>query len=330
MDTTVHLADTHRMLWVDWMKVIGIYLIIVGHFSPIGVDYIYQFSVQLFFLVSGFLSKDTYEDFWKKLWSNLLLPTVIISFFSLMLHTGKDVLSHSFTMDSLLLWPYRVLIGDWSVLGGMWFVYSLAVMKLAHYLFRKKWMRYVLLLACIVMSIYLSYHKAPMNNAWLSAIVGYVFFFAGTQMRQFEHSLNLTTGGVNAFVIVVSLSLLMVCGLYNRPHPSIYQASYGASFVLYILGGFSGIVSVFALSKWLERLHHKWLITLSSGTIVILGFHIYFIQAISHITGGIFHKPALTSIWAYALSIVLLLLFIPIIQLAEKYFPYVVGKRKFK
>lgn len=46
-----------RLLWVDYMKVIGMYLIIAGHFCTIGNKYIYTFSVALFFCISGFLCK---------------------------------------------------------------------------------------------------------------------------------------------------------------------------------------------------------------------------------------------------------------------------------
>lgn len=41
--------------WIDWMKTIGIYLIVLGHFGADYSVYLYVFSVQLFFWISGFL-----------------------------------------------------------------------------------------------------------------------------------------------------------------------------------------------------------------------------------------------------------------------------------
>ena len=45
-----------RFYWVDWMKVIGMFLIIWGHLFPKhSCDFIYSFNVPLFFCISGFL-----------------------------------------------------------------------------------------------------------------------------------------------------------------------------------------------------------------------------------------------------------------------------------
>lgn len=45
-----------RFYWVDWMKVIGMFLIIWGHLFPKhSYDFIYSFNVPLFFCISGFL-----------------------------------------------------------------------------------------------------------------------------------------------------------------------------------------------------------------------------------------------------------------------------------
>ena len=69
-----------RIIWVDWMKVLGMYFIIAGHFFPTGYTYIYIFSVPLFFFLSGFLNKkeDNRFTFWRKILYNYLLPLFLI------------------------------------------------------------------------------------------------------------------------------------------------------------------------------------------------------------------------------------------------------------
>ena len=69
-----------RLNWLDWMKAIGIGLIVYGHFFSLYDIYVYVFSVPLFFLISGFLCKKESDDkvFWKKLWYNLITPMLII------------------------------------------------------------------------------------------------------------------------------------------------------------------------------------------------------------------------------------------------------------
>ena len=46
-----------RKIYIDWMKIIGIYLVVAGHFFPIYNQYVYVVSAPLFFFISGFLSK---------------------------------------------------------------------------------------------------------------------------------------------------------------------------------------------------------------------------------------------------------------------------------
>jgi fucose 4-O-acetylase-like acetyltransferase len=68
--------DKERIIWIDRMKVIGMYFIIAGHLFPIGYTYIYAFSVPLFFLISGFLYKQEHSNyiFWKKIALNYIVP----------------------------------------------------------------------------------------------------------------------------------------------------------------------------------------------------------------------------------------------------------------
>ena len=66
-----HTLNTARMVWIDWMKAIGMYLIVLGHFFAIGHKFVYVFSVPIFFVISGFLSKReaNQKEFWKKIFA---------------------------------------------------------------------------------------------------------------------------------------------------------------------------------------------------------------------------------------------------------------------
>ena len=46
------MAKEH-FAWIDWMKVLAMYLIIAGHLSVPGNRYIYVFSVPAFFILSA-------------------------------------------------------------------------------------------------------------------------------------------------------------------------------------------------------------------------------------------------------------------------------------
>lgn len=66
MEKQISEQKSH-MVWIDWMKVLGIYFIIVGHIFPVGKEFVYAFSVPLFFLISGFLShrEEDCSVFWQ-------------------------------------------------------------------------------------------------------------------------------------------------------------------------------------------------------------------------------------------------------------------------
>ena len=63
------LLQNKRLDWIDWMKTIGIYLVILGHFQSVLEKFIYIFHVPLFFIISGILCKkeSCHNIFWNKI-----------------------------------------------------------------------------------------------------------------------------------------------------------------------------------------------------------------------------------------------------------------------
>lgn len=104
-----------------------------------------------------------------------------------------------------------------------------------------------------------------------------------------------------------------------------YDATYGENVVMFFLGGLAGTMAVFVISYFLRNFKPNSLVVLSKGTIIILGFHQLFIRAYSYFPSH-FH----TVLTDYIVAFVILLAFIPIIQLSERYFPILLGFRAIK
>lgn len=68
-----------RVLWIDWIKIIGIYLIVLGHMSAPGNDFIYVFHVPLFFITSGYLAQkaDSMKVCVSKMYMRLIIPSIV-------------------------------------------------------------------------------------------------------------------------------------------------------------------------------------------------------------------------------------------------------------
>jgi len=129
-----------RYPWIDWMKTIGIYLIVFGHFFPVGYEYIYVFNVPLFFILSGFLSHKELDEklFWKKLWYNLIIPLLFIIVFNILRYCAVHFIKDNLSITNIILSLLACLSGmggkgiDVVGVGTGWFVYTLIIVKIIH------------------------------------------------------------------------------------------------------------------------------------------------------------------------------------------------------
>lgn len=113
---TVAPIRNGRYDWLDLMRVIGMYFIIVGHMFPIAATTIYAFSVPLFFVLSGFLSKQENMNtvFWRKLWKGLIIPMIFICLILMCIDCASDWDKYGGT--HLIVRLMRLLSGSWG--GG--------------------------------------------------------------------------------------------------------------------------------------------------------------------------------------------------------------------
>ncbi|SHH09864.1 Acyltransferase family protein [Bacteroides clarus YIT 12056] len=101
-----------RLNYIDFMKTSGIYLIVLGHMFPApGTNFIYSFSVPLFFFISGFLfyQQNNFAAFLIKNLHSLIIPYLFINCISLIF---VICFSSSFSWEQSVLTPLLgVLIG---------------------------------------------------------------------------------------------------------------------------------------------------------------------------------------------------------------------------
>lgn len=78
------MIQQNRIYWIDCIKTILIYLMVLGHITTTNPDFkqwIYTFHMPCFFIVSGFLYKPSSI---KKSFESLFFPVFIISIFNLL------------------------------------------------------------------------------------------------------------------------------------------------------------------------------------------------------------------------------------------------------
>ena len=324
-----------RLNWLDWMKAIGIGLIVYGHFFSLYDIYVYVFNVPLFFIISGFLCKKESSDwiFWKKIWYNLVIPLLIICTMNYLWGGFKGYFlssNHSLPEKPLLFYG-KLLIGIHGAVGTFWFVYTLIILKIVLQYTRAAYFHIVWFLLFLFLAFMVNNYdfdvmgKHPFKTPCSipNTFVSYPFFIIGHFLRGWKTKLSCYQVNIYTFCwIVISLFIVFLCG-HNHKYVYLYKCGYGDNFILFLIGGLSGSMFIFLISKLLEKIHWSMITDISIGTTLILGFHMHMIFIIRH-----YFNTA--SIADFIFSIIIVLIFVPIIRFCKSYVPIIMGKYRIK
>ena len=331
-----------RKIWIDWMKVLGIFFIIWGHsFPPLMRDFIYAFNVPVFFMISGYLtySEPSFKAFLKKSWFTLLIPYFIICAIKRMdlwishVGDGKTWLS-----------MFGVLTGFHKFQGihactMMWFIFTLFLMKMAFQLWGKSNRSLLMLTLCSLIGC-VAFNQSGYDVGWslTDALLAMPFYVAGYLLAtQWSEPFDLLYQYIKRSRVWLwsGIALLLFIAIYFvaplNPGVEMFKGRYGAHPWLFYLLGVVGSFSLWIISILAERLcgtQVKYLTRLSAGTIVILGFHRDVANPIEqpvkhYLTGTVGYD-----IGTFFVSILVLLAFIPLLWLVKRYFPLLLGRRK--
>ena len=317
-----------RYKWIDWMKTIGMYFIVLGHFFTYGYKYVYVFSVAVFFLISGFLSKKETDSklFWMKLWYNLIVPMFLICIIYFIYNSIDIPIKHVFSLYRIKFYFIYSLLGYQSGLGTLWFVYTLALLKIMYQFSPNKVSNALLLIASLAgayvynNSSFIQNHSILYNpNAIANVLVAYPFFIIGVYLRKFKVIINNYNNLPSQIIsLLLCLIIIFICGHYNG-EVWMYHVGYGNNILLFLIGGISGSIAIFLISKIVSGYSFNWVLLISKGSIIILGFHVYIIW---HLRKYI-SSPSYID---FILTLLILIVFIPLIYFSEKYCPILLGK----
>lgn len=317
---------SERLVWIDWMKTLGMGAIVYGHFA-FQNPYVYTFSVPLFFLISGFLNKIEIQEkvFWRKQYWNLIVPMILICLCNYLMRIIISDQYQEITLRALLKQVGLMLAGMYDGVREMWFVYTLILLKIVHQYVHKPIVVPVLVVISIIISfILINYdpllmgkHIFKLHSAYLSVFISYPFFIAGMYLKKWKgwlSSVKMSYGGFA--LLLLSVFLIVFCGDHNGV---VYMVNheYGKSLFFFFLGGISGSVCIYILSRHLNTFMRSFAKTISIGSIVVLGFHMQLI---------VLNPYGAKTTFSYIIfTVIILLLFVPIIIVVKKYLPWMMG-----
>lgn len=160
------MIQQNRIYWIDCIKTILIYLMVLGHITTTNPDFkqwIYTFHMPCFFIVSGFLYKPSSI---KKSFESLFFPVFIISIFNLLyrfiiLFYGFKIpwdlkIYILYPINSFILFPSSQISSD--IFTGLWYIEILFLLKILTDKFHSWISTLILVIICTI------YHLLKINN----------------------------------------------------------------------------------------------------------------------------------------------------------------------
>ncbi len=302
------------------------YFIILGHLFPPFDEYIYAFNVPLFFVLSGLLSKRDAGSFafWKKICYSLIVPLLLICVINALFDSLVVYNSNIWNFELFYMRIIECLLGNGgSEYGGLracWFVYTLILIKIIYQYLSKTWQLLLVGGICILLTLFVTRLGWAIWNAYANLWISYPFFLVGVFLKRYMHIFSiLRMNSFMLFVFLIACLILCVTVKFNG-HVWMYLTLYGKSYLLFWVSALAGICMVYVMSVIIGDVFRRTVTVLSTGMIVILGFHQIFLYFYSFV----FDKH----IWCEILySVAVLIVFYPIILFCMKFFPVLIGKR---
>lgn len=335
----MNIITKKRILWIDYAKVLGMFLVIVGHtmLKPPYQDIrgiIYAFHIPLFFFISGFLHKSEKDnkEFFLKCIKTLVIPFLFFNLLDLI----PKLLNHQETLYLTISYFLKemgtgIFLGEPPV-GPSWFILCLLWMKIFLWSCtvickNQKSLLYTILL--LIVLIYLLSNTEYVQSIKIlcinNSLLSFPFYAIGYLIKLNYEKINHLLKQKNYIFLLIAI-LFFVVQHYNTP-VSLQSCNVGKSFILMLIAGFSGIITCVKICTYFKS-ENSIVYTLSTGSIVILCTHGFILNETinKYVFGG-----QLYSISWYIYSIVgcviIILLEYPIIKFFFKYLKWSVGGR---
>jgi fucose 4-O-acetylase-like acetyltransferase len=340
----------HRILWIDFAKVVGIWLVVLGHMEiPTSfTNIIYSFHMPLFFFLSGYLEKDrTIKDNLINSLRTLLIPYVLLYLIKYLCWFPVNLLQNpnffgQISIDNALIKPILGMIFgvgyDTSfstmVAVTLWFMVGLFFVKIINSVFllmNRRNILFYILFNLIIISIVLmiNYFNVDILFSIDSAFLAFPFFSIGNILRKRNGLKILETihkKYLLAILAFVGYILLVIIVPFNG-YVNVNRCNYGKSIILFYFIGIIGIGSTIFLSL-LYTNRSKIITVIATGTIIIMAFHGIVREIIFRIIGLSDVDVIINPLSGIIISGINTIIFIFPIVIIKKYFPILIGGRK--
>ena len=280
-----------RVRYIDFMKGIGILLVILGHMQKLISSkllfIIYTFHIPLFYFISGNLYQKKYDklnkkDYFKKISKSLLYP-----YFTLfMINMIYGILKYGLNRlpKYILSFIYSNYIFDSNYVGAVWFLCSLFVVEVLFFIIHNSKYKKVLICISIIIGIIMKYIVTVYGFRfpfWIDiSIFGLLFYSFGFMIKNKNINIYHIFISIIIYMISIFLNVRFFSEFMLNGHFDLLYLKIGCS-LFYILSAMSAIVIVLYVCKKIG----KCLLIESFGknSLIIMGLHIIILQIVTKI-----------------------------------------------
>lgn len=187
-------ASANYQNWVDCAKLIGLYLMVLGHglVSNRQTQFIYSFHMALFFVLSGYLyKKRDLNSTLKKGIKSLLIPYLLLNSIGVLYDIiEKHLVGKSLSFLDVIHRIGAVLMGlgydydGWHpVLSATWYIYTLLIIQIVCALCYNKRFWYIFLTIPVCLFLILNSNDIDTLIPIDSALLAFPFFVFGTLLQ---------------------------------------------------------------------------------------------------------------------------------------------------
>lgn len=287
--------NNNRIYWLDYAKVIGIFLVVYGHGGLCGDlrNYVFSFHMPMFFLISGMLYKPlSLGETIKKNWSGLMIPYLLLN---LICYVPLFVISlwhGNLTWESVWHNWGATLLGLGYECNGFvpistpcWFIYALFIAKVIMSLCTRGNKASIVLLA--MASLFLSVVLQMLNwDTWIpvdSALLAIPFLCIGFLLKETIVKMVQRAWGRTDLVMAL-LFLLWCCLVPINGKVDMNTCLTGSSILLFYVIALIASFVFFRLSYIMYALLKNYryvtggVILISRTTILYIAFNLMAIQ----------------------------------------------------
>ena len=320
---------------LDMVKGIGLLLVVLGHTSSFLHDWIYSFHMPLFFMLAGIFHKNgkNYKEFIKKKIKTLLIPyfsfgiILLIFWFFIGRFFGESAIRKTPLIKCVIGFLYSneiPNIASMEFAPYIWFLTCLFIIEnIFYFLLKFKIDRRKFTIIGIIFIIFsellLIFIKTPLPWNIVRAFKDIVFygigyFYSNNFRKKIYYRKDITVG---IFLFIINVCIFFLLNGKN----------YFYEEIMYLIGGMFGSIATLKIFRCIK--YNKILDFLGKNTLIIFAFH--------GRTGSIIKLILMllniqmledNLIFDFIIMTLKIILCVPIVFIFNKYFPFLIGKKR--